>query len=810
LISAKVAPPQRLDRIFPVLLAVAGTLFLLPRMSTPDPANGLKLVGAAGVAILAGFLAWPVFRSAASSREAVFGEALRWVVLLAAGLALTFPYAHAERVGAGDAQDYAQQIADFLSQVRAGVFPVFVGQSGYAFNGAFNPLRTAPYLQYSSGILNVLSFGMLGPYALQNLEIVLSLIGAGFSCYLCLRRLLPKSAWTCVLLALLYITSPGVLALAYGGDMVLSWLTLPYLPLCAYLTARIAEEGMATGRMLSLAAALAAVWLAHAPIAMWTSVIVLAVLAYRFAASARRSARLEWPGLAMGSLLFSALAGYVFVSVHELHLPPMPGCARSFHDGGVFAILREGWRGFLRPVSADGAHLTSDLQLSPGLWICLVIGALGWPRAGAGARALLLGSLFFLLLLLPIPAIAGRLWNLFPDGMLRITDLWPMQRFYPILSAFAPLALAFAWRSRRPLPLPVRDILFCVLAVSCVWSAFDAEPFIGRGLRVTLSPDSSRKLILEKNAVLSVYTSAMLEKLPDGFSRGAMDPEFELRLLHSTDFRVLQTDAKAILQRTWVPLRFDFHQTWQGAEINAPLRLARGRYLLNFKFGSPVPAGTLVIESDSNYREYPLPTSGGSGAFGSASKSSSSIAIAIEGSVETLRARFDAAQSPSSPVENFSAEVRVIPVLDSSLPLRLKSLIPYRVEADSKQAALLETSRLFVSGYRAQVNGSPAPVICSADGLAMIPIPAGRSDVILTYPGPGLLRMAFWISAVSWALLPALLYASVLVSEHRREAASLDGLFQLSKLATQRLFLIRHYPPRATPEERQIELLHRR
>jgi hypothetical protein len=273
-------------------------------MATPDQANGQKLVGALGVAALAGFLALPVFRSAVRSREGAFREALRWVALLAAGLALTFPYTHPERVGAGDAQDYAQQIADFLSQVRAGVFPVFVGQSGYAFNGAFNPLRTAPYLQYSSGILNVLSFGMLGPYALLNLEIVLSLIGAGFSCYLCLRRMLPDCAWSCVMLALLYVTSPGVLALAYGGDMVPSWLTLPYLPLCAYLTARIAEDGMPIGRMLSLAVTMAALWLAHAPIAMWASVIVLAVLAYRCAVIARRTARLEWSGLAMGSLLF--------------------------------------------------------------------------------------------------------------------------------------------------------------------------------------------------------------------------------------------------------------------------------------------------------------------------------------------------------------------------------------------------------------------------------------------------------------------------------------------------------------------------
>jgi hypothetical protein len=591
--------------------------------------------------------------------------------------------------------------------------------------------------------------------------------------------------------------------------MVLSWLTLPYLPVCAYLMARIAEEGMVTGRMLLLAASLAAVWLAHAPIAMWTSVIVLAVLAYRCAVCAHRPAREEWIGLATGSLLFSALAAYIFVSVHELHLPAMPALARSYHDGGVLTILADGWRGFLRPVSADGAHLTSDLQLSPGLLICLVIGALGWSKAGAGSRALLLGSLFFLLLLCPVPAISGRLWILFPDSMLRITDLWPMQRFYPILSAFAPIALACAWRSRWPLSLPARDILFCVLGATCVWSVFNAEPFFARGQTVTLSPDFSRKLILEKNAVLSVYSSAMVEKLPDEFSRGAMDPEFELRLLDPADLSILQTDRKATLERPSVPLRFDFHPTWQGAEINTPLRLAHGKYLLNFKFGDPVPTGTLVIESDSNYREYSMPSSGGRGAFGSASESTSSVAITVDGSVETLRARFDAAQSPSAPIENFTAEVKVIPVLDSSLPLRLKSLIPYRVETDGKQGGLLETSRLFISGYHAEVNGVAVPVVRSPDGLAMVPVPAGKSEVTLAYPGTGLLRAAFWISAISWALLPTFLYTSVFVARHRREAASLDQLFQFARVASRKLYLIKSYPHRPTREERERELSHR-
>ena len=84
----------------------------------------------------------------------------------------------------------------------------------------------------------------MGPYALQNLMIVLSFVAAAFSAYLCPLRLWPAQPWLCFLLALLALSSPGVLALAYGGDMVPSWLTLPYLPICAYLLGRVAEDGI--------------------------------------------------------------------------------------------------------------------------------------------------------------------------------------------------------------------------------------------------------------------------------------------------------------------------------------------------------------------------------------------------------------------------------------------------------------------------------------------------------------------------------------------------------------------------------------
>ena len=290
---------------------------------------------------------------------------MRWTWLTVAGLVLTLPYARPERVGAGDAQDYAEHLADFLEQTHHGVFPVLVGQSHYAFNGSFNPLRTAPYFEYVGGVLHLLTMGTMGPYALQNLMIVLSFIAAAFSAYLCLQRLWPAQGWLCCLLAVLALSSPGVLALAYGGDMVPSWLTLPYLPICAYLLGRSGgrrhhrappgDPGHGHGGHLAGPRA-------HRHVAFPDCDARARLSPGRFP-SGNQGSRTQL-ALATADLVFAALAGYVFVSVAELRLPTLPLLTKVYYDGSVFETLREGWRGFLATRERRGreSHRRSPAQ----------------------------------------------------------------------------------------------------------------------------------------------------------------------------------------------------------------------------------------------------------------------------------------------------------------------------------------------------------------------------------------------------------------------------------------------------------------
>ena len=67
-------------------------------------------------------------------------EPLRWTLLAAGVLSVAFPFVTCRTVGTADAYWYGLMVGDYVTQLRAGIFPVFVGQSDFAFNGAVSPL----------------------------------------------------------------------------------------------------------------------------------------------------------------------------------------------------------------------------------------------------------------------------------------------------------------------------------------------------------------------------------------------------------------------------------------------------------------------------------------------------------------------------------------------------------------------------------------------------------------------------------------------------------------------------------------------
>jgi hypothetical protein len=339
----------------------------------------------------------------------------------------------------------------------------------------------------------------------------------------------------------------------------------------------------------------------------------------------------------------------------------------------------------------------------------------------------------------------------------RITDQWPGQRFFPILSVLAPFAALLACERawvRRP---RVIKLVVALLAVCCLWSGWEARKFLQHGYRVAAPPSLSRRLITGQSTVLSVYSYAMLAALPRYFSFGPVKPDLQLHLLDADSLEIADTNQRALLSG-----RVAFQKRWTEAFIPVPggavlqreLQLAAGQsYLLLFNFKGPPEPGTLVISGRNFWREYPLPASGGELAFGVGGDRSSAIGLHVpSGSGDESVAMHYVAASGST-VRQIFADLEIVAYSSTDLPFRLVSLLPYRVEVNAPQGGWMETPRIFIPGYQASLAGHAVAPERSPDGLVMLRVPPGRSVIELRYAGTPLLRAAFWISFSAWLAL---------------------------------------------------------
>jgi hypothetical protein len=736
-------------------------------------------------AALAAQVGWLLRRPLAAAlwAERRTHELERWALLVVSALWLISPYATTHLVGAGDAEHYVRQLADFLAQIRHGTFPVFVGQSRFAFDGAVHPLRTAPYFPYVGGLLDVGTGFSLTPVELQNLLIVLSYAAAVFCSYWTLAQILPRRRWTCVWLALLFATSPGVLALIYGGDMVATWMTLPWLPLLFFGWYRSwRREGEAWGLLLQ-ALALAMIWLAHAPVAMWATALTVVSEGSRLLLQGRRA--VHWYAALGASLLALLCCHYVFVSVLTLEVPENPYLAYATRHGLITEVLREGWTGPFRLVSPSGDRLLTDLHLSPGLWVAALVGLLGLRAAGRAGLVMAGSFVMLMVLMIPGTGLSESFWSHLSPLLATITEKWPMQRFYPLLSAMLPvlaaLSLRRGWFSRPRIAWGAR----LVLGTAVVWSGWEARKFRRHGHEATLGSEATWRLLLPENNKLSRYSCEMWGQLPHYFSFGHMNPVMHNRLLDPAATKVLESNLRFILRTTprmathrrltWVPTR-------DGGYYSPKVVLQPGQsVILRFDFETIAPRGTVVLSGRRTFRCYVLPFSGGEGAFGPLPSQIQAIGLQNHGMIaERVEVRF--VRDGPADDSGLLANVDVIPFSSVQLPFQLISLIPYDLRADVREDGWLETPKLMIPGYCATLDGRAIPIERSPDGLVMIQVKAGQHQIRIDYHPPWSLTVSFWLNFAGIGAVSAL----VILKNIRRTslAAAIlgnDGLARIGR-----------------------------
>jgi hypothetical protein len=683
-----------------------------------------------------------------------FHETARILALAAVAAWLLHPFATSRQVGAGDALWYANMLADFCLQLRAGIFPVFVGQTEFAFNGAVYPLRVAPLYQHLGGLLDLLTGHHLGWFTLQHLTVIVCGVAGIFSCYFSLCAVARNHRWQAAAFATLYLSCPGLLGTIYTQDLYMTWMTVPFAPLAVYGIVRTFERDDLVAQ-LWLAAPLAALWLAHSPIALWFTLIAFGTQCVRLLTMHRTVA--AWKRAALGAVLFAALGSYPFVSVASLQIP---GTASAVTAGlaqqeRITNVIREVFPAVLFPLS-EHARALSDLQLGYALWLVLV-GSLTAATFGTMRRdvkLLLAASGLLLALVLPVPLLTDWLWAHLPEQIKRVTFYWPMHRFYLVLAAVLALIGQLASSPWIPRSRHVRFALNIGLSIACGWSLFESRQFIRAASDRTSSAVDSVRRQRPENLLLMNHAYGLFAALPPRFSNGVIDPRAEVRL----------TDRD-----TLAPLpSWSSHPVQTGRFVGTPdanpgilnlqplLRLAPGRrYQLEFTWSDHEYRGVLQLVGRELFREYALPASGQPLAFGAGEPRSNAITLwSTQPDGDEILVRF-IPTAPGAKAADFASFAsfslnEIEPVVST---VEIQSFLPLRIVAKPTSPVWLETPRMAVPGYRAVVDGREGEIAPSAEGLVQVSLPPGTHTVTLSFVGPWGLRFAYWVMLVTWTAL---------------------------------------------------------
>jgi len=229
-----------------------------------------------------------------------------------------------------------------------------------------------------------------------------------------------------------------------------------------------------------------------------------------------------------------------------------------------------------------------------------------------------------------------------------------------------------------------------------------------------------------------------------------MDPAFETRLL-DTGFRPLIDNADGLFRQkaptgpiaTLRPMLV-YPERPKSKRREATFTTdGRSRYLLAFDFGDRVQGDVALLGSTLN-RSYTLPQFGEARSFGRGPESTHLLPLSLpSGQPEKITLRTE--------IPRLTAKVYAFQPDD--LPIRTNSLIPLSLSVTAPEAAFVETPRVFIPGYRAAVDGVTTAVVRSPQGLVSVLIPAGRSEVVVSYVGPMKLRLSFWFSLCGLPLL---------------------------------------------------------
>jgi hypothetical protein len=401
-----------------------------------------------------------------------------------------------------------------------------------------------------------------------------------------------------------------------------------------------------------------------------------------------------------------------------------------------------------------------DWQPGLGLWMALVaLGAMFFSSRHLGAK------LWFAVIVLPVftlvhvPWVSEFLVGYAPRWFAETAGLTFTLRLMPAMAAL--LAMGWmVWLSTFPENRKApRWFVWIVLPLAVGFGMSEAAKVVRPAVRAVATRIRSEDQFRPENVVLEHFAYDLLPQ-PTYYSNGVTNPRLEVRAFDES--RNIQSDPDVTARRMEQAGRTEMKLVCLPYEPPAPAWLRLGpaltvspgeQLLLRFEFNPTKNyTGYLFMKSDRGYREYALPESGLRRAFGASELATHVISLWNTGVVdERYEFTFRRGAGCTLPVDGSVFADVFISHYDSARALvRVDSLLPYRATAELARPGTIETSRVWLPGYEANVDGHPVPVQSSPERLVSVPVPAGRHTVELRFVGTTGLWVTGWISALTW------------------------------------------------------------
>ncbi|WP_404421269.1 hypothetical protein [Nibricoccus sp. IMCC34717] len=733
------------------------------------------------------------------------------VAVLAAGTWVAWPFLNDTGVGTGEAHNYAQGLKDAIQQLRLGRVPL-VGEGPFAFNGRIHPLRSAPYLFALGGAIDALTLRQLNAWQVQNLSLALGLVAVPWVVFTGLRRWSRVSDRVAAAVAMAAAVSPAILGLV-TFNLFMTVHALPWVALAAVAVAGSAQRENPRLDWV-LWTALAVAWWAHPPLALWACAVLLPVRVVQLALSPRL---MRFGNFVLAGCFGALCAAFVFVSVMTSQgesLSAGPSRERNIAYGSeVYASLQR------MPLASHlqvtrGAGDLSDIQiglpsaLAALAAIVLVARRLEVSLVRCVTAALLAGATIgYVAVCLPLGPWVEGFWRLMPWQVAAMTNMWPGQRLVPLASVLGLLALAtIAPRAHEPWRPDRRLRIF--LALLGVWAAYQALPFISRGMNDRWPEDRDQRLRTAQNTLLTPIAYNGLSGRPR-HAYYAM-PVWSTLQVTNPDGTVAVDNlvaAEQLGKRVQTIESKVTEAAYRMVKLDTALTLQAGRsYLVRLDWHVPFFDGIFFARGErleqvrKSERVTPPDWMPDLGALPTVM-----VFEPVNKPVETVQFFIVSDELlPQVTVGQHLVTMTVYEVDPAVLPVRLEGLHPLKATVrDAKPGQSLSTPRVFIDGYAARVNGASVGVSRGVHGEVRVPLSEGISRIELDYPGPHGLRGALIISLT--ALAVAALSAGIrLVSGDgnawrtaRWLAPGFTGalLFSLALSRTQRLPETRTLPP---------------